>query len=103
MRTWNSVEICKSVISESEKALQSILAVRHSTLTESAYGNEARQIGLLKAALLTLKRRPTRYLAIKYEKEQGHLLQRLVVSRCERELLKTVKEAVEAVEDFLWF
>lgn len=71
-------------------------------LMASAYGNETRQIGLLKAALLNLHQ-PTRYLAMKYEKEQGHLLQRLRVNINGEEPLKTVEEAVEAVEDFLWF
>ena len=72
-------------------------------LLKNAYGNEARQIGLLKAALLNLKHRPTRYLAMKYELENGYLLQRLLVNRDGEESLRTVEEAVEAVEDFLWF
>ena len=72
-------------------------------LMASAYGNETRQIGLLKAALLNLNHRPTRCLAMKYEKEHGDLLQRLRVNINGEEPLKTVEEAVEAVEDFLWF
>ena len=72
-------------------------------LLKNAYGNEARQIGLLKAALLNLKHRPTRCLAMKYELKNGYLLQRLLVNRDGEESLRTVEEAVEAVEDFLWF
>lgn len=72
-------------------------------LLKDAYGNEIRQIGLLKAALLNLKHRPTRCLAMKYELENGYLLQRLLVNRDWKKPLKTVEEAVEMVEDFLWF
>lgn len=72
-------------------------------LLKNAYGNEARQIGLLKAALLNLRHRPTRCLAMKYELKNGYLLQRLLVNRDGEESLRTVEEAVEAVEDFLWF
>ena len=87
----------------SKKEYEKEIKKEADVLLKNAYGNEAKQIGLLKAALLNLKNRPTRCLAMKYEKEQRHLLQRLVVSSYEREPLKTVKEAVEAVEDFLWF
>lgn len=40
---------------------------------------------------------------MKYELENGYLLQRLLVNRSGEEPLKTVEEAIEAVEDFLWF
>ena len=40
---------------------------------------------------------------MKYELENGYLLQRLLVNRDWKKPLKTVEEAVEMVEDFLWF
>lgn len=42
-------------------------------------------------------------LAMKYELENGYLLQCLLVNRGGGGPLKTVEEAMEAVEDFLWF
>lgn len=87
----------------SKKEYEKEIKEEADVLLKNAYGNEARQIGLLKAALLNLKHRPTRCLAMKYELENGYLLQRLLVNRDGEEPLKTVEEAIEAVEDFLWF
>lgn len=87
----------------SKKEYEKEIKEEADVLLKNAYGNEARQIGLLKAALLNLKHRSTRCLAMKYELENGYLLQRLLVNRDREEPLKTVEEAVEAVEDFLWF
>ena len=53
--------------------------------------------------LLKLRPRPTRCLAMKYELEHEYLLQRLLVNRDGEGPLKTVEEAIEALEDFLWF
>lgn len=87
----------------SKKEYEKEIKAEADVLLKNAYGNEARQIRLLKAALLNLRHRPTRCLAMKYEKENGYLLQRLLINRDGEESLKTVEEAVEAVEDFLWF
>lgn len=87
----------------SKKDYEKEIKAEADTLLKDAYGNEIRQIGLLKAALLNLRHRPTRCLAMKYELENGYLLQRLLVNRDGEESLRTVEEAVEAVEDFLWF
>lgn len=87
----------------SKKDYEKEIKAEADILLKDAYGNEIKQIGLLKAALLNLRHRPTRYLAMKYELENGYLLQRLLVNRDGEESLRTVEEAVEAVEDFLWF
>lgn len=87
----------------SKKDYEKEIKAEADALLKDAYGNEIRQIGLLKAALLNLRHRPTRCLAMKYELENGYLLQRLLVNRGGGGLLKTVEEAIEAVEDFLWF
>lgn len=87
----------------SKKDYEKEIKAEADTLLKDAYGNEIRQIGLLKAALLNLRHRPTRCLAMKYELENGYLLQCLLVNRGGGGPLKTVEEAMEAVEDFLWF
>ena len=87
----------------SKKDYEKEIKAETDTLLKDAYGNEIKQIGLLKAALLNLRHRPTRCLAMKYELENGYLLQRLLVNKDGKESLRTVEEAVEAVEDFLWF
>lgn len=87
----------------SKKDYEKEIKAEADTLLKDAYGNEIRQIGLLKAALLNLRHRPTRCLAMKYELENGYLLQHMLVNRGGGGPLKTVEEAIEAVEDFLWF
>ena len=57
----------------------------------------------MKAALLNLKHKPTKCLAMKYEAKYGDLLQRLMVESDGTSNLKTIKEAIETIEDFLWF
>lgn len=93
----------KNGMALSKKEYKKEIKAEADILLKDAYGNEIRQIGLLKAALLNLKHRPTRCLAMKYELENGYLLQRLLVNRDWKKPLKTVEEAVEMVEDFLWF
>ena len=87
----------------SKKDYEKEIKTEADILLKDAYGNEIRQIGLLKAALLNLRPRPTRCLAMKYELEHEYLLQRLLVNRDGEGPLKTVEEAIEALEDFLWF
>lgn len=87
----------------SKKDYEKEIKTEADILLKDAYGNEIRQIGLLKAALLNLRLRPTRCLAMKYELEHEYLLQRLLVNRDGEGPLKTVEEAIEALEDFLWF
>lgn len=82
----------------SKKDYEKEIKAEADTLLKDAYGNEIRQIGLL-----NLRHRPTRCLAMKYELEHGYLLQRLLVNRDGEGPLRTVEEAMEAVEDFLWF
>ena len=93
----------KNGMALSKKEYKKEIKAEADILLKDAYGNEIRQIGLLKAALLNQRHRPTRCLAMKYELENGYLLQRLLVNRGGGGSLKTVEEAVEAVEDFLWF
>ena len=70
----------------SKKDYEKEIKAEADTLLKDAYGNEIRQIGLLK-----------------YELENGYLLQHMLVNRGGGRPLKTVEEAIEAVEDFLWF
>ena len=49
----------------SKKDYEKEIKAEADTLLKDAYGNEIRQIGLLKAALLNLRHRPTRCLAMK--------------------------------------
>lgn len=60
----------------SKKDYEKEIKTEADILLKDAYGNEIRQIGLLKAAL---------------------------VNRDGEGPLKTVEEAIEALEDFLWF
>ena len=87
----------------SKKEYEKKIKKEEEGLLKYAVGNKIRQVRLMKAALLNLKHKPTKCLAMKYEAKYGDLLQRLMVEREGTSNLKTIKEAIETVEDFLWF
>lgn len=88
----------------SKEEYRKTIQKEYELLSKHAGCRDARRLKNLKSALLNLKGRTTRYLAMKWEYQYGDLLQRLLIEDNEHESwCKDMDTALELVEDFLYF